>query len=58
MGDMEAFAHELMNERYLLAMEALRHFVRSGATEEEIKTLCRETGVDIKDVIVEKKDAA
>jgi hypothetical protein len=52
MGDMEAFAHELMQERYRLTVEALQRCAEKGAKEEDIKTLCRETGVNVKDVIV------
>jgi hypothetical protein len=58
MGDMEAFAHELMQERYAQSVEALQRCLKAGADEEAIKTLCRETGVNVKDVIVEKRNAA
>lgn len=57
MGDMEAFAHELMQERYFLTVEALKRCIKAGAKQSDIETLCRETGVNIKDVIVEKAHA-
>lgn len=50
MGDMEAFAHELMQERYQLTVEALRRCAHGQATQDDIETLCRETGVNLKDV--------
>lgn len=56
--DQELYAHDLMQERYFLTVEALKRCIRAGAKEDDIRTLCRETGVNIKDVIVEKKHAA
>lgn len=51
----ELYAHELMQERYRLTVEALARCVEAGAKKEDIATLCRETGVNVKDVIVESK---
>jgi hypothetical protein len=53
--DEQLYAHELMQERYRLTVEALQRCQKAGADEEALKTLCRETGVNVKDVIVEKK---
>lgn len=56
--DEQLYAHELMQERYYLAVKALQRCLEAGAKEEDIKHLCRETGVNVKDVIVEKRHAA
>lgn len=47
----EAF-HQMMLEREREAIEALRRCLEAGADKEAIKTLCRETGVKIEDVIL------
>ena len=54
----QLYSHELMQERYRLAVEALQRCVEKDVDEEAIKTLCRETGVNVTDVIVERKHAA
>lgn len=54
-GAQEFYAHELMQERYRLSVEALQRCANAGAKEEDIKTLCRETGINVKDVILEAK---
>ena len=53
----EAFAHELMQERYRESVEALKRCMKAGAKEDDIKTLCRETGVNVKDVLNEPKQS-
>lgn len=57
MGDMEAYANELMQERYRMTVEALQRCLEKGAKEDDIKTLCRETGVNVKDVLNESKQS-
>lgn len=58
MGDMqELYAHELMQERYRMTVEALQRCASAGAQEQDIKTLCRETGVNLKDVENRNADA-
>lgn len=52
----EFYAHELMQERYRISVEALKRCVEAGAKPDDIKTLCRETGVNVKDVIVEDRN--
>lgn len=54
----EAYAHTLMQWRYDEAVQALQRCVKAGANEEDIKTLCRETGVNVKDVLVGGANAA
>lgn len=44
----EAYANELMQERYRLACEALNRCAKAGAMAEDLKTLARECGVDIR----------
>lgn len=44
----EAWAHELMQERYRMNVEALNRCAKAGADPEAIKTLARECGIDIK----------
>lgn len=46
----EAWAHELMQQRYREACEALCRCKSAGAKDEDIKTLARECGIDPKDV--------
>jgi hypothetical protein len=47
----QLYANELMQERYRMACEALQRCLEKGTDEEDIKTLCRETGVNVKDVL-------
>lgn len=46
----EAWAHELMQERYRETCEALKQCAKAGADPQAIRTLARECGVDIKHV--------
>ena len=55
--DEQLYAHELMQERYRIAVETLKRVAQAGAKEEDIKTLCRETGVNVKDVLNEPKQS-
>lgn len=48
----EAFAHELMQERYRETCDAINHCAKAGADIAALKTLCRETGIDIKHTIL------
>ena len=50
--------HNAMQERYRQTVETIQRVAQAGAKEEDIKTLCRETGVNVKDVIVEPRNAA
>lgn len=48
----EAFAHELMQERYRITCDAINRCANAGADLEALKTICRETGVDIKHTVL------
>ena len=48
--DQELRMHNAMQERYLESVKAIKRFRELGGRLEEIITLCRETGVDIKDI--------
>lgn len=48
----EAWAHELMQERYRLNVEALNRCAAAGAKPEDITTLARECGIDPKHVSI------
>ena len=58
MDEMEAYAHELMQERERTTIEALQRCIKAGARAEDIKTLCRETGVNVQDVMIGDTNAA
>lgn len=45
--------HEyLMRERYQLAVEALNRCAAAGASKDDIKTLARECGLDLKHITI------
>jgi hypothetical protein len=48
----EAYAHELMQERYLETCEAINRCAKAGADLDALKTICRETGIDIKHTVL------
>lgn len=48
----EAWAHQLMQERYREAVEAINNCAKAGAHTEDLKTLARECGVNIKHTIL------
>jgi hypothetical protein len=50
MDQQEAYAHELMQERYRLACEALGRCAKAGAKPEDLNTLARECGINPKDI--------
>lgn len=50
-GQQEAWAHELMQERYREACDALNRCAKAGAKKKDLEILARECGVDIKDVV-------
>lgn len=50
--DAQAWAHELEQERYRQACEALNRCAKAGADIEDLRTLARECGVDIKHTIL------
>lgn len=52
----EGWANELMLEREREAIEALNRCVKAGAKVEDIKTLARECGIDIRFLTIERKD--
>jgi hypothetical protein len=52
MGAEEAWAYELEQERYRLACEAINRCAAAGAKTEDLKTLARECGLDIKHTVL------
>lgn len=52
----EAWAHQLMQERHEIAVQALSRCLAAGAKEEDVRTLARECGIDPKYIeITEQK---
>lgn len=51
----EAFANELMQERYRENVEALKRCKEAGAKEEDLARLAFECGIDIKHLNVENR---
>lgn len=50
--DEELYAHELMQERYRLTVEAINRAAAMGVSIEDLKHLARECGVDIKHTVL------
>lgn len=44
----ELWAHQLMEERYRLAVEALNRCAEAGVNAEDVKTLALECGIDVR----------
>lgn len=47
-GQQEAWAHQLMQERYRETCEAINRCVEAGADPKALKVIARECGVEIK----------
>ena len=48
----EAYANELMQERYRMTCDALDRCAKTGADQEALRLLARECGVDIKHTVL------
>ena len=54
----QEWAYQLELERYNLACEAINRCAQAGAKAEDLKTLARECGIDIKHTVLGEKHAA